>query len=183
MHQPPAPVTIGTPSVVHRALLPVVVLAVVGGWLGAADAVEPDDAWLAKAGSISTERVFAMNGTQWKLMMNQLVAMAAASPLRFANGSHPYSETKAVYGLVQCRMDLAPDECRDCLNFLVGEVTRNVPNNTAGNVWAPKCYFRYDHDPIYVNNVPWPFLPPPPPPPGPAVSSSFDFILFLYRLK
>ncbi|KAF8655542.1 hypothetical protein HU200_061088 [Digitaria exilis] len=93
-----------------------------------------------------------MNGTQWKLMMNQLVAMAAASPLRFANGSHPYSETKAVYGLVQCRMDLAPDECRDCLNFLVGEVTRNVPNNTAGNVWAPKCYFRYDHDPIYVNN-------------------------------
>nr|CAB3462580.1 unnamed protein product [Digitaria exilis] len=152
MHQPPAPVTIGTPSVVHRALLPVVVLAVVGGWLGAADAVEPDDAWLAKAGSISTERVFAMNGTQWKLMMNQLVAMAAASPLRSANGSHPYSETKAVYGLVQCRMDLAPDECRDCLNFLVGEVTRNVPNNTAGNVWAPKCYFRYDHDPIYVNN-------------------------------
>lgn len=82
-------------------------------------------------------------------LMNRIVAEAALSPLRFANGSQPYNERRDdTYGVVQCRMDLDPVHCTDCLNYLIQKLLTRYPNNTIASARGTSCYARYQTDPF-----------------------------------
>ncbi|TVU25997.1 hypothetical protein EJB05_28521, partial [Eragrostis curvula] len=60
------------------------------------------------------EDVVTMNNSRWRLM-DRLINDATTSPQRFASGKEVYKNSTMTYGLVQCRIDLKPDECENCL--------------------------------------------------------------------
>ncbi|CAL5092490.1 unnamed protein product [Urochloa decumbens] len=68
----------------------------------------------------------------WVPLMSELTGGAAASPLRLANGSTPYSSSQEMYGLAQCTRDLNASECARCVSSYVSRLGNTFPNNTGG---------------------------------------------------
>ncbi|KAI4998230.1 L-type lectin-domain containing receptor kinase IX.1-like [Hordeum vulgare subsp. vulgare] len=90
----------------------------------------------------------SMSDTRWDLL-TRLVAEAAHSPLRLANGSVPYaatsqSPTTTMHGMVQCTRDLNASECSRCLTEFVSNLSAMFPNNTGGMMKGYSCYAIYN---------------------------------------
>ncbi|XP_066341437.1 L-type lectin-domain containing receptor kinase IX.1-like [Miscanthus floridulus] len=99
---------------------------------------------------------------RWELM-KRLIAEAASSPLRFANGSQAYNEGRSdTYGVVQCRRDFDPTHCTECLNYQIQKLLTSYPNNTVASARGYSCYARYQADPFDTILVPPADLPSPP---------------------
>nr|CAB3489546.1 unnamed protein product [Digitaria exilis] len=83
-------------------------------------------------------------------MMNQLIREAAMSPqqLAVANGSQLYNGPTGVYGLLQCRRDLTPEECTKCLSYQVQYLLENFRNNIAAYIKGVSCFSKYHPEPI-----------------------------------
>jgi hypothetical protein len=90
---------------------------------------------------------------RWELM-TQLMADAVASPRRFASGSRTLGDSGVVYGLVQCRRDLKPGQCSDCLGYLIDQLLGNYPNNTAAFIKGFSCFAKYHPEPIALMDPP-----------------------------
>ncbi|KAF2908743.1 hypothetical protein DAI22_12g205500 [Oryza sativa Japonica Group] len=102
-------------------------------------------------------------------LMSQLAERAGDTKLMLDNGSVPYSDSKlgtsALYGLAQCTRDLAPSECRRCLNGYVDGLSNTFPNNSGGDIKGYSCYVSYRLWPIEITL-------PPPPSPAPSLPPS-----------
>ncbi|XBJ06975.1 hypothetical protein VPH35_012556 [Triticum aestivum] len=98
-----------------------------------------------------------MRKTRQKLI-SRLSLEAAASSLRFANGSETYmdpqSNSQAMFGLVQCSRDLAPSECTKCAEDAHISMIEHYPNSTAASIKGYSCYVRYTTDPMEITTPP-----------------------------
>ncbi|TVU25990.1 hypothetical protein EJB05_28514, partial [Eragrostis curvula] len=113
----------------------------------------------AEIQNLYVDDVITMNESRWR-MMERLIPEAKYSEQRYATGSEPYKDSSYTYGLLQCRMDLTPDQCEKCLRYLVEHLLDTYPGNTAGSVWDFSCYAQYDDVPIPLRNQPGAPLPP-----------------------
>ncbi|TVU49162.1 hypothetical protein EJB05_00456, partial [Eragrostis curvula] len=89
----------------------------------------------------------SMNQTRRNLF-GQLTSQASGSLPQFANGTQSYVDSQGVsqvmYALAQCRQGLEPGECKKCLNFLLDELGKAMPSDTAGSLMGYSCYVRYN---------------------------------------
>ncbi|KAG5077660.1 hypothetical protein JHK82_056355 [Glycine max] len=68
----------------------------------------------------------------------------------FYNFSHGQSPDRVnVIGL--CRGDLAPDECRSCLNYARSNLTQDCPNQKEAIIQHRNCMLRYSNRTIFGN--------------------------------
>jgi hypothetical protein len=74
-----------------------------------------------------------------KQSLGNLSAQAATSPQRFAA-----SET-APYTLVQCTWDLAPDNCKACIDALSTNSSNMFDSATGGELKSFSCRLRYSN--------------------------------------
>ncbi|XBI07788.1 hypothetical protein VPH35_135636 [Triticum aestivum] len=95
-----------------------------------------------------------MNQTKWELV-TELMAEAAGSPRRFANGSRTYMDSRGnsqvMYGLVQCALGMLPSECTNCLNTTLASMGGNT---TTAKYRRYGCYITHGPDPIDVATPP-----------------------------
>ncbi|RWR88318.1 cysteine-rich repeat secretory protein 38-like protein [Cinnamomum micranthum f. kanehirae] len=54
-----------------------------------------------------------------------------------------------VYGLAQCRGNLAPENCLGCLVSAFYDLQRVCTNSTKAVLWYDNCYFRYSNESFY----------------------------------
>ncbi|CAN6338884.1 unnamed protein product [Urochloa humidicola] len=129
----------------------------------------------APAGAATSEAVRAA----WVPLMSELTGAAAASPLRLASGSAPYSSSPSqeMYGLAQCTRDLNASECSKCVSSYVSRLETLFPNNTGGVIKGYSCYLRYQVAALDITLPPAPA--PAPPPPGISSSSSKNRIVVI----
>ncbi|CAL4908852.1 unnamed protein product [Urochloa decumbens] len=80
-------------------------------------------------------------------LMGNLTREAAAhgsSPRMFAAGTVRHTSFVTIYGLAQCRRDMSPDNCGQCLNTLVGEIPKCCYGKKGGRVIARVCQLRFE---------------------------------------
>ncbi|PUZ67847.1 hypothetical protein GQ55_3G466700 [Panicum hallii var. hallii] len=111
----------------------------------------------------------------WVPLMSKLTGGVAASPLRIANGSTPYTgpQAREMYGLAQCTRDLNASECSNCISSYTDRLGELFPNNTGGAIKGYSCYLVYLVVPLDITLPPAPAVGPPslsPPPPAAPVS-------------
>ena len=106
----------------------------------------------------------------WVPLMSKLTGAVAASPLRIANRSTPYSgpQAREMYGLAQCTRDLNASECSNCISSYTDRLGELFPNNTGGAIKGYSCYLVYQLLPLDITLPPAPPLPPSPSPPPAA---------------
>nr|CAB3465838.1 unnamed protein product [Digitaria exilis] len=85
----------------------------------------------------------AFNATR-RALMARLAGEASGSPLRLANGSQAYTDSRGaaqvLYGLAQCTRDLNASECTRCLTFFLDDISVSLPNSTYGSAMGYRCY-------------------------------------------
>ncbi|KAF7094025.1 hypothetical protein CFC21_096386 [Triticum aestivum] len=104
----------------------------------------------AQGGSNGDDAV-SMNQTMWELVTG-LIAEAAGSPRRIANGSQTYVDSRGnsqvMYGLVQCALGFSPSECTNCLNTTLASMPGTA---TTAKFRRYGCYITHAPDPIDVS--------------------------------
>ncbi|XP_034584616.2 L-type lectin-domain containing receptor kinase IX.1 [Setaria viridis] len=116
----------------------------------------------------------------WVPLMSELTGGAAASPLRLASGSTPYSSSQSsqeMYGLAQCSRDLNASECSRCVSSYVGQLGKLFPNNSGGVIKGYSCYLRYQVAALDITLPPAPAPATPPPAGGPSSSSKTGIVV------
>ncbi|CAL4898846.1 unnamed protein product [Urochloa decumbens] len=108
-------------------------------------------------------------------VLYRLTGGVAASPLRLANSTTPYTDSWTMYGLAQCTRVLNASECSRCVS---GYAEILFPNNTGGVIKGYSCYLRYQVGYLDIT------MPPPTvaaalPAPGPSSSSKTGIIIFV----
>ncbi|CAN6348410.1 unnamed protein product [Urochloa humidicola] len=111
-------------------------------------------------------------------LMSKLTGGVAASPLRLANSTVPYSGSLMMYGLAQCTRVLNASECSGCISNYTDMLGKIFPNNSDGVIKGYSCYLRYQVGFLDIT------LPPPAvaaalPAPGPSLSSKTRIIIFV----
>ncbi|PVH63199.1 hypothetical protein PAHAL_3G491600 [Panicum hallii] len=100
----------------------------------------------------------------WVPLMSELTGGVAASPLRLANGSTPYSSSQDMYGLAQCTRYLNASECARCISNYASQLGKLFPNNSGGVVKGYRCYLRYQVAALDITLPPAPARSPEPHP-------------------
>jgi serine/threonine protein kinase len=114
----------------------------------------------------------------WVPLMSELTGGAAASPLRLANGSAPYStQEQDMQGLAQCSRDLNASECTRCVSSYVGQLGTLFPNNSGGVIKGYSCFLRYQVAALDITLPPAPAPATTPPVPGPSSSSKIGIVI------
>ncbi|KAE8807716.1 Cysteine-rich receptor-like protein kinase 25 [Hordeum vulgare] len=114
----------------------------------------------------------SMNYTRWKLM-NRLVDEASRSLLRPVNGSLAYKDSYGtsleMYGVMECSRNLPSNDCVDCLQSLLTNLTARTKNDSIMTAYIKSysCYIIYSMEPIEIR-TPSPAEPPEIPSPSPA---------------
>ncbi|KAF5728616.1 hypothetical protein HS088_TW21G00764 [Tripterygium wilfordii] len=70
-------------------------------------------------------------------------APLGSSLRKFATGKADFGNSRTIYALTQCTPDLAYYDCYNCLESAVTYYP-NFIGNTAGRIYFPSCYARYD---------------------------------------
>ncbi|XP_028095783.1 cysteine-rich repeat secretory protein 38-like [Camellia sinensis] len=50
-----------------------------------------------------------------------------------------------VYGLAQCRADISPANCTNCINESINVALQNISNSNSVEVWFTWCFLRYSN--------------------------------------
>ena len=74
-------------------------------------------------------------------LMESLVTKASlgSSSLKFAVGNKSFNSSTNVYGLVQCTPDISQKDCRSCLHYAVGDISRCCGGKVGGKVLRLSC--------------------------------------------
>lgn len=49
-----------------------------------------------------------------------------------------------IYGLAQCRRDISPNECNQCMKLAAKAIKKNCQYSPDARVWYDRCFMRYD---------------------------------------
>ena len=108
--------------------------------------------------------------------MSELTGGGAATPLRLANGSTPYSSSQQeMNGLAQCTRDLNASECARCISNYVSQLGKVFTNNSGGVFKGYSCYLRYQVAALDITLPPAP-APAPPAPGEHSIDADLTFI-------
>lgn len=66
----------------------------------------------------------------------------------YATTDGPFSDTETIYALVQCTIDLSPDECNTCLETAISNISSNSSYRGA-RLLSRSCYLRYEFYAFY----------------------------------
>ncbi|KAM0844610.1 hypothetical protein ACQ4PT_056931 [Festuca glaucescens] len=88
-------------------------------------------------------------------LINATVDYAAEnSSRRFATGEEGFQtvdEAKPkIYGLAQCRPDMAPADCRSCLADIITNIPKYMSGKQGGRILGLRCNYRYEQYPFYT---------------------------------
>ncbi|XP_026415618.1 putative receptor-like protein kinase At4g00960 isoform X1 [Papaver somniferum] len=88
-------------------------------------------------------------------LMDELVRESTASEdsHQFATGEANLTESRKIYGLVQCTPDILSSDCRNCLNRVVRNLSVCCLGKVGARVLNPTCNFRYELHPFYESKV------------------------------
>ncbi|RWR88315.1 Protein kinase domain-containing protein [Cinnamomum micranthum f. kanehirae] len=80
------------------------------------------------------------------LLLGNLTSIAVTSGFsKSVLGDDP----NRLYGLAQCRENLAPENCLDCLDSAFYDLQQVCTNSTKAVLWYDNCYFRYSNESFY----------------------------------
>ncbi|KAI9178544.1 hypothetical protein LWI28_027750 [Acer negundo] len=74
-----------------------------------------------------------------KELLSQLAKEAQATSKLYAVGEVKLGESKKLYGLTQCTMDLSSYKCKNCLDVIIGELPRCCDGKEGGNELRKRC--------------------------------------------
>ncbi|KAM0878733.1 hypothetical protein ACQ4PT_034678 [Festuca glaucescens] len=69
---------------------------------------------------------------------------AANSSRRFATGEIGFGTYDKIYGLAQCTPDMAPADCRTCLQGIISATAKSFSGKSGGQVRGLRCSYRYE---------------------------------------
>jgi hypothetical protein len=68
-----------------------------------------------------------------------------SSTRRFGTGVQDFdATTPKIYGMAQCRPDIAPADCRDCLEKIVTVMPRHFSRRRGGQILGLRCSYRFE---------------------------------------
>ncbi|PPD99725.1 hypothetical protein GOBAR_DD03241 [Gossypium barbadense] len=67
-----------------------------------------------------------------------------SSANKYATGDEPYTIDDTLYALVQCTLDLSPDECNKCLEAAIKDVASQCYGSRGARLLSRSCYLRYE---------------------------------------
>ncbi|KAL8249230.1 hypothetical protein R6Q59_006098 [Mikania micrantha] len=74
----------------------------------------------------------------------RLAAAAGGSVRKFNSGSTAGPGFSTIYGLVQCTPDLSEQQCSDCLEDVINQISNLMNGRIGGRVLLPVCNVRYE---------------------------------------
>ncbi|KAK6932361.1 Gnk2-homologous domain [Dillenia turbinata] len=83
--------------------------------------------------------------------LRNLTKIAAFEPSSnmYATGEVPFTETDTIYSLVQCTMDLSPNDCQTCLETSISEILGLYYYSRGARVFSRSCFLRYEYYNFY----------------------------------
>ncbi|KAF5943350.1 hypothetical protein HYC85_017427 [Camellia sinensis] len=80
-----------------------------------------------------------------KDFMNKLSDEAIINPSNpmFVTGKTKFSRNESIYGLVQCTRDISHSDCRDCLNFEIGDLEGCCSYRQGSTIFSRNCNMRF----------------------------------------
>ncbi|KAI0497859.1 hypothetical protein KFK09_021097 [Dendrobium nobile] len=83
-------------------------------------------------------------------MIDNITDLAVRNTSRLvATGEMGLTTADIIYGMVQCTPDLSADECRTCLQGMVGEIKGPLKGMRGGRVMGLWCFMRYEFYKFY----------------------------------
>jgi hypothetical protein len=87
-------------------------------------------------------------------LMNATADYAAQnSSRRFATGEKGFETVDKnkpkIYGLAQCRPDMAPSDCRSCLGDIIANIPKYFSGRQGARILGLQCNFRYEQYPFF----------------------------------
>jgi hypothetical protein len=86
-------------------------------------------------------------------LMNAIADYAAQTSIRFATGEKGFEtvdkDNPKIYGLAQCRPDMAPSDCRSCLAGIIGSIPKYFGGSQGARILGLQCNFRYEQYPFF----------------------------------
>ncbi|KAF5943349.1 hypothetical protein HYC85_017426 [Camellia sinensis] len=67
----------------------------------------------------------------------------------YATGAVNFTDTETIYALVQCTIDLSPDDCNTCLEIAIANTSSCCSESRGTRLLSPSCYFRYEFYAFY----------------------------------
>lgn len=79
------------------------------------------------------------------LLINAVIDYAVLnSSKRFGTGEEDFDKTNPkIYGLAQCTPDMAPADCRSCLEDIMKAMPKYFSGSQGGRIWGLRCAYRY----------------------------------------
>ncbi|KAL8249228.1 hypothetical protein R6Q59_006096 [Mikania micrantha] len=109
--------------------------------------------------------------------------------LKFGSGSTNETNFSSIYGLVQCTPDLSQQQCSDCLEDAINQISNMMNGKVGGRILLPMCNFRYERYQFFNQTArlgppsPPPVLQPSPPvqspPPSPGKNNNTIIIIVI----
>ncbi|XP_021293805.1 cysteine-rich receptor-like protein kinase 10 isoform X1 [Herrania umbratica] len=62
----------------------------------------------------------------------------------YAAGGEPYTADDTLYAMVQCTRDLSPDDCNECLEAAIKDVSSECYASRGARLLSRSCYLRYE---------------------------------------
>ncbi|KAK8575363.1 hypothetical protein V6N12_063038 [Hibiscus sabdariffa] len=72
------------------------------------------------------------------------IAAFNTSANMYATGDEPYTVDNTLYALVQCTLDLSPNECNQCLEAAIKDVSSQCYGSRGARLLSRSCYLRYE---------------------------------------
>jgi hypothetical protein len=101
-------------------------------------------------------------------LMSNLREAAYGSPRKFAAGSVKHTGYMTLHGAAQCRRDIRPDNCNQCLAIAIKTLPKCCSLKDGGRVYGRTCSVRFESYPFYATQAA--MSPTPAPGRGPAVN-------------
>ncbi|GMI77914.1 hypothetical protein like AT3G22060 [Hibiscus trionum] len=77
-------------------------------------------------------------------LLSELANQAYGNPKMYAAGEMELYGSEKLYGLTQCTRDLSNDECKKCLDGIIGELPSCCDGKQGGRIVGGSCNFRYE---------------------------------------
>nr|BAJ96900.1 predicted protein [Hordeum vulgare subsp. vulgare] len=102
-----------------------------------------------------TEPVKEAFNTAVGVLLNATAEYAATnSSRRFGTGEKGFETIDKgkpkIYGVAQCRPDMAPTDCRSCLGNIIADMPQYLSGRQGGRILGLQCNYRYEQYPFFT---------------------------------
>ncbi|KAK9155890.1 hypothetical protein Sjap_003370 [Stephania japonica] len=105
-------------------------------------------------------------------LIRRLTNEAASKPSKYESGIINYTNSKPLYGMVQCTRDLSEKDCLSCFQEMIKGVYYACRGKEGCRATCPSCVVRYEVDLFFDPSILPSTLPPIPPQPSSSTSNA-----------